>query len=123
MRLPFGPKQCPAIYQRIQDDLFGAERKVNGDQLAYIFVDDTYIGDKTLDEHYQSMEQLLTKARSCGIQYRFIKCQMFMPTVTLLGFCIGNGGRYPDPKKTKQLREWPPYTSCADVISHLFFAS
>ena len=41
----------------------------------------------------------------------------------MLGFTIGKGCRIPDPKKTEQLRNWPPYESCADIVSHLYFAS
>ena len=41
----------------------------------------------------------------------------------LLGFNIGKGGRTPDPAKVKQFREWPPYESAADIVSHLYFGS
>ena len=51
MKMPFGPKQGPPIYQAVQDDIFGNERKPNGDKLAQIFVDDTYFGDMTLEDH------------------------------------------------------------------------
>ena len=36
---------------------------------------------------------------------------------------MARGGRVPDPKKTKQLRKWPEYASCGDIVSHLFFGS
>ena len=122
-KLPFGPKQGPAFYQAIQDDIFGNERKPSRDKLAHIFVDDTYIGDATLEEHFASLKQLLERAKKNGVQCRLIKCQVAFPHVVLLGFTIGLEGRTPDPAKIKQLREWPPYESCVDIVSHLYFGS
>ena len=88
-RLPYGPKQCPAIYQSIQDEIFGPLEKPTGEPLAEIFVDDTYVGDLTLEAQFESLIQLLTKAREHGIQYRFIKSKVGMPDITLLGFNMG----------------------------------
>ena len=109
MKMPFGPKQGPPIYQAVQDDIFGNERKPNGDKLAQIFVDDAYFGDMTLDEHIASVVQLLKQVRKHGVQYRLTKSPFAYDTVVLLGFNIGKGGRTPDPAKVKQLRERPPY--------------
>ena len=90
--------------------------------MAEIFIDDTYIGDSTKEEQYESLVQLLTKARTAGIQYRFKKSLFLKPKVVLLGFEVGRV-RTVDPAKLKQLRAWPEYQSCADIVSHLFFAS
>ena len=122
-KVPFGPKQGPPLYQAIQDDIFGAERKPDGSKLAHIFVDDTYIGDGDLESHILSLKQLLERARKSGVQYRLTKCRLAFAEVALLGFNIGKGGRSPDPAKVKQLKEWPPYESCADIVSHLYFGS
>lgn len=121
-KLTYGPKQGPAIYQSVQEDVLRDEYKPNGENLVEIFVDDTYVGDDTLEEHFASLIQLLRRARTAGIQYRMTKCNFLMPEITLLGFQVGRVRR-PDPGKVKQLKNWPPYQSCADIVSHLFFAS
>eukprot|EP00959_Pyramimonas_sp_CCMP1952_P040426 845221-Pyramimonas_sp.AAC.1 len=44
-RLQFGPKQAPAIYQRIQESTIGSEYKPTGEKLADVFFDDTHVSD------------------------------------------------------------------------------
>ena len=48
---------------------------------------------------------------------------VFQSQVLLLGFICSKEGRRPDPKKIEQLRLWPPYESCADIVSHLAFCN
>ena len=55
--------------QAVQDDIFGNERKPNGDKLAQIFIGDTYIGDQTLEAHFASVQQLLERARKSGVEF------------------------------------------------------
>lgn len=122
-KLGYGPKQGPALYQAVQNDIFADEFKNSGEALADIFIDDTHIGDDTVPEHVASLCQLFRRARTSGVQYRFSKCVFFMASCLLLGFEVGVDGRRADPAKIEQLKNWPAYQSNADIVSHLFFAS
>lgn len=121
LRLQFGPKQAPAIYQCVQETEIGSEYKPNGEKLADVFFDDTHVGDKTFPEHVQSLEQLFSRARACGIQYRLEKCRFAFPETLLIGFVVGESGRRVDPVKIEQLRKWPEYRNGSDVVSHIQF--
>ena len=120
-RLQFGPKQGPAIYQQIQEETVGAEYKPNGEKLCDVFFDDTHASDHTLEEHIETLNQIFSAARKARIQYRFVKCSFFKPEQLLLGFICGHKGRRVDPAKVEQMRVWPEYTSCADIVSHVAF--
>ena len=118
-----GVQQGPGIYQHLQDTAFCNEYKDNGEKLALTFFDDTKMGDRTLEEHVDTLSRVLTVARKYNIQYRLTKCEFFQKEVLLLGFVCSEHGRTADPKKTKQLREWPEYRSCADIVSHVAFCN
>ena len=116
-------KQGPAIYQHLQDTAFENEYKSNGDKLCLVFFDDTWMGDDSIQGAFETLRHVLTVARRHGIQYRLVKCNFMQSEVLFLGFVISAKGRTADPKKVKQLREWPEYKSCADTHSHLAFAN
>ena len=122
-KLPFGPRQGPAIYQSVQERIFGSAFKTCGDPLVDIFVDDSHVGDADEESHFASLIQLLKLARQHGLQYRLSKCVFFQPECVLLGNIVGRHGRRPDPKKVSQLKEWPAPKSCADIMSFLAFAN
>ena len=107
----------------MQDDAFDSEYKPNGDKLARVFFDDTHAGDNTPEKHVATLRRILTVARKDNIQYRLEKCLFFFPEVPLIGCICGKKGRRVAPKKVQQLRDWPAYTSCKDISSHLAFAN
>ena len=122
-KLPMGVKQGPGIYQHMQDNALGNEYKGNGEKLCSVFFDDTHMGDHTVEEHVETVVRVLTVARMYNIQYRLSKCSFFQPEVLLLGFYCSKKGRSPDPKKVEQLRKWPEYRHCADIVSHIAFCN
>ena len=81
------------------------------------------MGDHTVEEHIATLEHVLTVARTYNIQYRLVKCTFFQDEVLLLGFNCSQKGRTADPKKIDQLRVWPEYRNCADIVSHLAFCN
>ena len=122
-KLPMGVKQGPSIYQHMQDSAFCDEHKPNGDKLCQVFFDDTHMGDNSIEDHINTITQVLTVARRYNIQYRLTKCTFFQPEVLLLGFYCSKSGRKADPKKVEQLRKWPEYKGCSCIVSHLAFAN
>ena len=122
-KLPMGVKQGPPIYQHMQDNAFCNEYKPNGDKLCSVFFDDTHSSDDTVEEHIATLEHILTVARRYNIQYRLAKCTFFQASVLLLGFICSAEGRTADPKKISQLRAWPEYKACSDIVSHLAFCN
>ena len=118
-----GTKQGPAIYQHMQDHAFKDDFKPNGDKLCEVYFDDTHCADNTLEEHFVTLEHVLTNARKFNIQYRLTKREFCKPEVLLIGFICSAKGRRADPKKCKQLREWPDYKSPSDIESHLAFCN
>ena len=100
-KLPMGVKQGPGIYQHMQDHAFSCEHKPNGEPLCRVFFDDTHTADDTVEEHFKSLEHVLTVARRYNIQYRLKKCEFFKREVLLLGFICSKQGRRADPKKRR----------------------
>ena len=97
--------------------------KPNGEKLADVLFDDSHVADDNLSSHLASLCQLLQCARRNNNQYRSSKSKFCRSYCKLLGFLVGDCGRRAHPDNTSQLRNWPDYKSCGDVVSHLAFAN
>ena len=78
-RLPFGVASAPAIFQRIMDSL------LQGIPNVVVYLDDILVTGKTLKEHRQNLETVLTRLSQAGLRLKSSKCTFFKPEVQYLG--------------------------------------
>lgn len=71
LRMPFGLKNAPAVFQRfiseIFHDLIVAEK-------IKVYIDDIIIATKTLEEHYEILEAVLRRITERGLTINLAKC-------------------------------------------------
>ena len=85
VKMPFGMKNSSATFVR-------AMRKIlNGIVNVECYVDDIVIHTKTLEDHYECLEQLLQRFRDAGVTVRPSKCVVGSNRASFLGHSIESG--------------------------------
>lgn len=111
-RLPFGIASAPAIFQRMIDQI------LHGIDGTASFIDDIAITGKTLEEHFERLEEVLRRLEKHDIHVNLPKCQFLKPSVNFLGHRIDAEGihamddkleaivKAPAPENEQQLRSF-----------------
>ena len=93
--MPFGLKNSPATFQRQMDTLFRGLQ----DRKVFIYVDDSIIFAKTLEEHDEKFRKVAERLRTAGMRLQPDKCEFYKSEVAYLGYIITSAGVLPDPQK------------------------
>ena len=115
LRLPFGIRSAPEIYQRIMDTM------LEGIPACRDIMDDILIAAKTPIEHDTILSQVVQRAKSWNLQLNVDKCQIRRSEVKYVGHLITSQGLKPDPSKVKALQEMPAPKSKEEVRRFLGF--
>ena len=113
IRLPFGVKTAPAIFQSIMDAMLA------GLEFATAYLDDIIIVSKSADEHILHLKEVLNRLENYGFRVKAEKCSFFGQSINYLGLIIDKNGRRPDPSKTKAITEMPRPTDVSTLRSYL----
>ena len=109
LRLPFGIRSCPEIYQRIMDDM------LEGIKGARAIMDDILIAAETVDEHDKILKSVLDRATSWNLRLNYDKCHVRQTSVLYVGHYVTKEGLKPDPEKVRAMKEMPTPQSTEDV--------
>lgn len=101
LRLPFGIKCAPEIYQRIMDEM------ISGIPGAYAIIDDILIAGKDVAEHDQILKQVIARATSYNLKLNFKKCLIRQPSVPYMGHLVTEHGLKADPDKVSAIVNMP----------------
>ena len=101
LRLPFGIKCAPEIYQRIMDQML---ENIQG---ATAIMDDILIAGRDTEHHDQILRQVIEKATSYNLRLNYEKCHIRQQSVKYVRHLITMDGLKPDPEKTKAVAEMP----------------
>ena len=100
VRIPFGLKNAPAVYQRCMESaLEGLNHNI-----CEVYLDDVIVFSKTFDEHVENLRKVLQALRKKGMKLRVDKCDLFKKEVLYLGKIVSSEGYRPDPKDTSALQ-------------------
>lgn len=99
MRMPFGIKSAPEVFQRIMVKIFGC---IEGVQVVF---DDLIIAAESEEEHDQILMKVLETARKNNIKFNKEKLQLRVNSVKFLGNIISKEGLKADPEKVKAIIE------------------
>ncbi|GMF34599.1 unnamed protein product [Phytophthora fragariaefolia] len=123
LRMPFGCKNAPMIYQRMIDILDSLSAVVNdprgdmfvsgeADQSSLVpvfgrrlFVDDICFGGESCDSCLETLDRLLSRFEECRISVSFTKSMIVQPTVDFLSHAVSGEGLRADAKKLKAIAE------------------
>jgi hypothetical protein len=89
------------------------------DRFIVVFIDDTLVFSKMMEEHEEHLRFLLEKLRSNQLYAKFSKCEFWLTGVAFLGHAISVGGVSVDPGKVKDVLNWMPPTTVSEIWSFL----
>jgi len=100
-RMPFGIANAPAIFQRIMDQV------IPGIPNCIAYLDDILVTGVNEEEHFKTLEMVLSKLGEFGLRCNMDKCLFFQDQVSYLGYIISKSGKQPDPKRIEAIQKLP----------------
>ena len=101
LRLPFGIKCAPEVFQQIMDNM------LEGITGARAIMDDILIAAANIKEHDKIMKKVITRATEYNLKLNFDKCQIRQDSVKYVGHLVTARGLEADPDKLKAVAEMP----------------
>ena len=110
-RLPFGIKTAPKIFQSNMDKLIhGMDGKQPIPNTACI-VDNICVTGATPEEHFNNLNELLSRLDSAGLKLNKEKCKFYQKEVKFLGKIIDKDGQRVDPDTVSAILKMPQPTN------------
>ncbi|XP_052242487.1 uncharacterized protein K02A2.6-like [Dreissena polymorpha] len=101
LRLPFGIKSAPEIYQRIMDEML---KDVEG---AFAIIDDILIAGDDIEHHDKIFKTVIKCATEYNLKLNYDKCMIRQTSVPYMGHILSESGLKADPAKLKSILEMP----------------
>ena len=105
--MPFGLTNAPATFQRALDMVLSTFKW----KTCLVYLDDFIIYSKSVEEHIDHVDEILTALDTAGITLKIKKCRFFSEEVEYLGHIIKPGHLEIDKTNTASLREAKPPTT------------
>lgn len=102
VRMPFGLKNAPSIFQRALDDIM----KDFIGKFVHVYIDDILIYSQTEEEHFNHIKLVLNKLKEANMAISSEKSKFFEKEVEFLGHIISNGQIRMDPEKIRSIKEY-----------------
>lgn len=113
LRLPFGIKTAPSIFQRMNVDNFGDIENI------IIYFDDILVFGRTKQEHDEALKKVLERAKQKNVKFNVNKAQISSEQVKYLGNIISHNQIKPDPDRLLAIREMGSPTNKKDLQTFL----
>ncbi|XP_033760786.1 uncharacterized protein K02A2.6-like [Pecten maximus] len=101
LRLPFGIKSAPEIYQKIMDNM------IEGIDGSFAIIDDILIAGKDIEDHDRILREVVERATSYNLKLNFQKCKVRQRSVPYMGHVITDCGLKPDMEKVRAITGMP----------------
>ena len=116
--MPFGLCNAPATFQRLM------QRILRGlEDFCSVYIDDVIVFSSSIEEHLDHLQQIFARLRRVGLKLQPKKCIFGSQEVLYLGHLVSAKGIYPNPAKTKAVKEFPIPTNVKAVRRFLGLAS
>lgn len=117
LRLPFGIKCAPEIYQRIMDGM------LEGITGAIAIMDDILIAAPSVEVHDEILRKVIERATSYNLKLNFNKCHIRQSQVSYVGHLLTADGLKPDPAKVEAVRAMAAPTDKEGIRRFLGFVT
>ncbi|GAQ91134.1 putative transposon-encoded protein with retrovirus polyprotein and reverse transcriptase domain [Klebsormidium nitens] len=97
LRTPFGPKNAPALFQRLMDRVLRQLREV-----ARAFIDDTIVHSRGFEEHLEALRAVFEQLRKYNIKVHPKKIRILFPEIPFLGHLVNPVGLKPQELKPRK---------------------
>lgn len=111
IRMPFGLKNAPGIFQRVMDDVL---REHNG-KICHVYIDDIIIFGESFEEHMKNLETILDTLKKANFRIQPDKSEFLKNEVEFLGFIVSNNGLKPNTKKVEAIQNYPQPTNLKEL--------
>jgi hypothetical protein len=85
------------------------------DKFVMVFIDDTLIYSRSMEEHVDHLQIVLQQLREHQLYDKFSKCKFWIKDVPFLGHVVSPEGIGVDPGKVKEVMEWKPPTTVSEI--------
>ena len=108
-RMPFGIANAPAIFQRT------IEQAIAGIPKCVAYLDDILITGSDEDEHFRTLDTVLSRLGEFGFKCNVDKCSFFQDEVSYLGYIVNKTGKRPDPQRVAAIMNLPAPKNVKEV--------
>lgn len=115
VRMPFGLKNAPSIFQRCVDDILRPYIA----KFAYVYIDDVLIFSNSEEEHMEHINIIVKALHDANMKISSEKSHFFSNTIEFLGHIIKNGRITVDPEKTSAMQNYPVPKTLKELRSFL----
>lgn len=117
--MPFGLSNSPGTFQRVM------EMALRGLQWTscLIYLDDVIIFGRTLSEHNERLDSVLSRLGEAGLKLKPSKCHFLQKEVAFLGHVVSKEGVLPNPDNVAKLVGWPRPKTVTNVRALLGLGS
>jgi len=102
-RLPFGLHNSPATWQRLIDNVLGADLEPN----VFVYLDDIVISTASFGEHIDILQKVFERLRAAGLTLNEEKCKFCQAELKYLGHIVDCHGLRVDPEKVESIVHYP----------------
>ena len=117
--LSFGLTNAPATFQAMMNKIFMPHLN----KFVLVYIDDILIYSKTLDEHVQHLDTVMSVLRNHQFYCKLKKCEFEKAELKFLGHIVGATGVKVDPDKIAVIRDYPRPTNVSELRSFLGLAT
>jgi deoxyuridine 5'-triphosphate nucleotidohydrolase len=114
-RMPFGPTNAPATFQRAMNEMF---KGLIG-KGVYVYIDDVTIYSQSFKEHLVLLKEVFKRLRHFQFKMKPKKCTFAAEQVEVLGHVINQQGIKPAPSKIEAVKNYPVPQDKTDLRAFL----
>lgn len=118
-RMPFGLHNSPATWQRLVDNVLGAELEPQ----VFVYLDDIVIITKDFKTHIQTLEEVFKRLAKANLTINWDKSCFCRPQLRYLGYVVNKEGLQVDPDKVSAIMDFPTPRTVKQIRRFLGLAS
>ena len=100
--MPFGLSNAPLTFVRLMHQILGNMKNV------FVYLDDIIIFSRNTEEHFQILDEVLSRLEKAGLKIKLRKCQFLKRQLDFLGHVIGTNRFKMQDKKIETILNYPP---------------
>ena len=101
LRLPMGLKNPGQSFQKMVEAIFA------GMTTVFTYIDDIMVWSRNLDDHYKTIQEVLTRLSANGLAKSENKCDFAKSKIEFLGYLEDENGIQPLPRKVDAIVNYP----------------